>query len=50
MERRVRRAPVVDSAGLVGVVEVSDLAKQLEFLGAVFNTVARVSAPRGMYA
>jgi CBS domain-containing protein len=55
MERnKVRRLPVVDQAGLVGVVAVSDLAKalakQLEYSDAVFNAMARVSAPKGMYA
>jgi CBS domain-containing protein len=55
MERnRVRRLPVVDEAGLAGVVAVSDLAKalakQLEYSDAVFNAMARVSAPKGMYA
>jgi CBS domain-containing protein len=55
MERnRVRRLPVVDEVGLAGVVAVSDLAKalakQLEYSDAVFNPMARVSAPKGMYA
>ena len=55
MERnKVRRLPVVDQAGLAGVVTVSDLAKalakQLEYSDAVFNAMARVSAPKGMYA
>lgn len=55
MERnRVRRLPVVHQDGLVGVVTVSDLAKalakQLEYSDAVFNAMARVSAPEGMYA
>jgi CBS domain-containing protein len=55
MERnRVRRLPVVDEAGLAGVVAVSDLAKalakELEYSDAVFNAMARVSAPKGMYA
>jgi signal-transduction protein with cAMP-binding, CBS, and nucleotidyltransferase domain len=55
MERnRVRRLPVVDEAELAGVVAVSDLAKalakQLEYSDAVFNAMARVSAPKGMYA
>ena len=55
MERNgVRRLPVVDKGGLVGVVTVSDLAKalakQLEYSDAVFNAMARVSAPEGMYA
>jgi CBS domain-containing protein len=55
MERnRVRRLPVVDEAGLAGVVAVSDLAKalakQLEYSDAVFNAMARVSATKGMYA
>jgi CBS domain-containing protein len=55
MERnRVRRVPVVDEAGLAGVVAVSDLAKalakQLEYCDAVFNAMARVSGPKGMYA
>ena len=55
MERNgVRRLPVVDQEGLAGVVTVSDLAKalakQLEYSDAVFNAMARVSAPKGMYA
>jgi CBS domain-containing protein len=55
MERnKVRRLPVVDQAGLAGVVAVSDLAKalakELEYSDAVFNAMARVSAPKGMYA
>ena len=56
MERsRVRRLPVVDKGELLGVVTVSDLAKvlakQLEYSDAVFNAMARVSAPKeGMYA
>ena len=55
MERsRVRRLPVVDEMGLAGVVAVSDLAKalakELEYSDAVFNAMARVSAPKGMYA
>jgi CBS domain-containing protein len=55
MERnRVRRLPVVDEAGLAGVVAVSDLAKALakqpEYSDPVFNAMARVSAPKGMYA
>lgn len=55
MERnRVRRLPVVDKEGLAGVVAVSDLAKalakELEYSDAVFNAMARVSAPKGVYA
>jgi CBS domain-containing protein len=55
MERnRVRRLPVVDENGLVGVVTVSDLAralaKELEYSDAVLNALARVRAPEGMYA
>ena len=55
MERnKVRRLPVVDQTGLAGVVAVSDLAKalakQLEYSDAVFNALARVSPPKGMYA
>jgi CBS domain-containing protein len=54
MERNgVRRLPVVDRGGLVGVVTVDDLAKalakQLEYSDAVFNAMARVSAPKGLY-
>jgi CBS domain-containing protein len=55
MERNgVRRLPVVDQTGLVGVVTVDDLAKalakQLEYSDAVFNAMARISAPKGLYA
>jgi CBS domain-containing protein len=55
MERNgVRRLPVVDQAELVGVLTVDDLAKalaeQLEYSDAVFNAMARVSAPKGLYA
>jgi CBS domain-containing protein len=55
MERnKVRRLPVVDQTGLTGVVVISDLAKalakQLEYSDAVFNAMARVSAPKGIYA
>ena len=56
MERnRVRRLPVVDKGELLGVVTVSDLAKalakQLEYSDAVFNAMARITAPKeGMYA
>ena len=55
MERNgVRRLPVVDPTGLVGVVTVDDLAKalakQLEYSDAVFNAMARVTAPKGLYA
>ena len=55
MERnRVRRLPVVDQDGLIGVVTVSNLAKvlarQLEYSYAVLNAMARVSAPESMYA
>lgn len=55
MERNcVRRLPVVDQAGLVGVVTVDDLAKalarELEYSDAVFNAMARLSAPKGLYA
>jgi len=54
MERNgVRRLPVVDPTGLVGVVTVDDLAKalakQLEYSDAVLNAMARVSAPKGLY-
>jgi CBS domain-containing protein len=54
MERNgVRRLPVLDRGGLVGVVTVDDLAKalakQLEYSDAVFNAMARVSAPKGLY-
>jgi CBS domain-containing protein len=55
MERNgVRRLPVVDQTGLVGVLTVDDLAKalakQLEYSEAVFNAMARVNAPKGLYA
>jgi CBS domain-containing protein len=50
----VRRTPVVDQAGLVGMLTVDDLAKalakQLEYSDAVFNAMARVTAPKGLYA
>lgn len=54
MERNgVRRLPVVDQGGLVGVVTVDDLAKalakELEYSDAVFNAMARVRAPKGLY-
>ena len=54
MERNgVRRLPVVDQAGLVGVVTVDDLAKalakELEYSDAIFNAMARMSAPKGLY-
>lgn len=51
---RVRRLPVVGQDGLVGVITVSDLAKalakQLQYSEAIFNAMARVSAPEGVYA
>ena len=55
MERNnVRRLPVVDQAGSVGMLTVDDLAKalakQLEYSDAVFNAMARVTAPKGLYA
>ena len=55
MERNsVRRLPVVDPGGLVGVLTVDDLAKalakELEYSDAVFNAMARVAAPKGLYA
>jgi CBS domain-containing protein len=54
MERNgVRRLPVVDQAGVVGVVTVDDLAKalakELEYSDAVFNAMARVNAPKSLY-
>ena len=55
MERNgVRRLPVVDQTGLVGVLTVDDLAKalakELEYSDAVFNAMARMSAPKVLYA
>jgi len=48
-DNEVRRLPVVDEKGIVGLVTVSDLAralaKELEYSDAVFNAMARLHGP-----
>jgi CBS domain-containing protein len=53
-DNEVRRLPVVDEKGLVGLVTVSDiaraLAKDVEYSDSVFNAMARVHGPpRAVY-
>lgn len=54
-QNRVRRLPVVNEQGLVGLITVTDiarsLAEQLEYQNALFNAIARVrGAPKLLYA
>jgi signal-transduction protein with cAMP-binding, CBS, and nucleotidyltransferase domain len=53
-QNRVRRLPVVDERGLVGLITVTDiarsLAEQLEYSNNLFNAMARVrTAPKLLY-
>ena len=48
-DHQVRRLPVVDDRGVVGLITVADLAKalakQLQYSDAIFNAMARTPAP-----
>jgi CBS domain-containing protein len=48
-EHQVRRLPVVDDRGVVGLLTVTDfakaLAKQLQYSDAIFNAMARIPRP-----
>jgi CBS domain-containing protein len=48
-DHQVRRLPVVDERGVVGIITVADLAKalakQLQYSDAILNAMARVTGP-----
>lgn len=54
VKHSIRRLPVVDSRGVVGLITVSDLAKafakQLQYSDAIMNAIARMpSPPKAIY-